>query len=226
MRAGTADLSTGATIMKVLINGKEKEKLSAWQERLVAVGRKQEDITGSVITAEEATAALMRWTRIFLTSVVVLAGVLFVGIMVVAMYGLQPSERAPTIAFALVMMGVSAGLIRWGYRRTERRWRARLPERVAALPPPGTPVRLDAVGVVIGGRSFAWSELGVGQVELQALSSPDGTTYLVERLVLRGPGSDITLDRNLMQNGALIVENAYRRLLRETSSPTPANTGR
>ncbi len=213
-------------MMKVLINGTEKEKLSAWQERLVAVGRKQEDIIGSVITAEEATAALMRWTRVFLTCVVVLAGILFVGIMVVAMYGLQPSERVPTILFALVMMGVNAGLIRWGYHRTERRWHARLPERVAGLPPPGTPVRLDAAGLVIGDRSVAWSELGVGRVELQALSSPDGTTYLVERLVLRSPGSDIALDRNLMQNGALIVENAYRRLLRETSSPAPANTGR
>jgi hypothetical protein len=150
--------------------------------------------------------------------------------MVAAMYGLQPSDRGPTILFALVMMGVSAGLIRWGYRRTERRWHARLPERVAALPPPGTPARLDAAGLVIGDRSIAWSELSVGQVELQALSNADDKTYLVERLVLRSPGPDITLDRNLMQNlmqnGALIVENAYRRLLRETSSPTPANTGR
>lgn len=225
MRAGTDDDLTGAKIMKVLINGKEKEKLSARQERLVSVGGKQEDITGAVITAEEATAALMRWTRVFLTCVVVLAGLLFIGIMVAAMYGLQPPERGPAIAFAVVMMGVSAGLIRWGYRRTERRWHARLPQRVAALPPPGMSVRLDAAGLVIGDRSVAWSELSIGQVELQALSGADDTTYLVERLVLRSPGPDITLDRNLMQNGALIVENAYRRLLRETSSrpqQTPA----
>jgi hypothetical protein len=191
---------------------------------LISVGKTEGNIAGSVIKAEHATAAVIRSTRIFFTSISVLAGVLFIGIVMGAIYGLAPGELWPTLLFALVMMALVAGLIRWGYRKTERQWQARLPDRVAALPPPGTPVRLEAVGVAIGDQSFEWSELSVEQIELCELSSQDDRSYLIERLKLRGRAGGITLDRNLMENGALIVETAYRRLLRDTPSSGPAKT--
>jgi hypothetical protein len=205
--------------MKVLVNGKETDGLSARQERQVSVGKALEDIAGSVVTAEEATETVMRWTRILFTFLAVFAGLLMIGMMAAAFYGLTPSERGPTLAFAAVILVAMAGLIRWGYRRTERRWLARLPERVAALPAPGTAVRLDVAGVTIGHHSFAWPQLSVSQIEFVMLSGADDTSYVVERLMLRGGGRDVTLDRNLMQNGPLIVENAYRRLLRDTAAP-------
>jgi hypothetical protein len=201
--------------MKVLINGTAVEGLTARQERSVSVGKARADVAGTVVSAEAATAALMRWARILFTCVGAFAGILIIGIVALA----DAQDRWLIYPFAVVMLIVVLGIIRWGYRRTERRWQSKLPARTAALPPPGTVVRLNATGLTIGDRSVAWSDLRVSELELLLISGADDSALIVDRMLLATAGADITLDRNLMQNGAAILDNVYRLLCRQTKHP-------
>ena len=101
-------------------------------------------------------------------------------------------------------------------RHRVRNWNRKLARRVDGLAPPGTTIRLDASGLSIGAEVFAWPSLAIEAVEFTSGSLPSGDTstdiMLIERLSLTAGPKAIALDRAMMQNGILLVDNCWRRL--------------
>jgi hypothetical protein len=196
--------------MKVLVNGRETLPLAAKRERTISLGAKPAEVAGEVISQAQASAAITRASRFFFYFMSGFCILLIVGVAVMA----DPPDRLYIFPFALAVLVFVLWLLRWSYRRTQRRWLAQAPARAADLPPPGTAVRLDAAGLTMGDRAIAWPSLSVARLELLEVSGGDDTTVLVDRLLLDTPDAPVALDRTLMKNGAAIVAYAYRRLCR------------
>jgi len=100
--------------------------------------------------------------------------------------------------------------------------RLRRPERSEGLGPAGTVIFIDANGLAVGAEIFAWPALAIDQVELTRTSvSSGGTTSVIrviERLSLVAGTKAIVLDRAMLQNGLLLIDNAWRKLRAPPSS--------
>ena len=79
----------------------------------------------------------------------------------------------------------------------------------------------DGGFVAVGADIFAWPLLVIDQVELTRSTASTGETstviHVVERLSLLAGTKAIVLDRAMLQNGLLLVDNVWRRL----RAPTP-----
>ena len=86
------------------------------------------------------------------------------------------------------------------------------------MPPAGTAIFLDAKGLSVGSETFAWPSLAIDQVELTRTSASSGETstviHIVDRLSLSAGTKTVVLDRTMLQNGLLLVDNAWRKLRR------------
>jgi hypothetical protein len=97
-----------------------------------------------------------------------------------------------------------------------RTWNSKLAHRSEGLPPAGTAIFLDAKGLSVGSDIFAWPSLAIDQVELTRASTSSGETstviHIVDRLSLSAGTKTIVLDRAMLHNGLLLVDNAWRKL--------------
>jgi hypothetical protein len=110
------------------------------------------------------------------------------------------------VAFPFVMF--------WVYRWRLSRWNRQAPQRMAAAPPPGAAVRLDAAGLTVGDAFVAWGDLVVERVDLASMAGRQSAGYFLRRVAVRGPNLACALDVALMRNGQAIVNEVYRRLCR------------
>jgi hypothetical protein len=209
--------------MRILINGKPVDALTAKQERAVGLSKVVETAEGSVLSAEDATAAYIRQTKWLFVILGGIALVLMFGIAIGATVidGLNQGDRQMIVSGAVVAAVILVTFL-WlmlGYQT--RRWNRTLHKRREGMPPPGTAIRVDAERLAVATQSFAWPSLTVEQVEISVGSSgaDSDTVYTIERLSLASPNGPIVLDRAMLTNGYPIVDNIWRRLrIRESNA--------
>jgi hypothetical protein len=169
-------------------------------------------LDGAVLDAREAVAAfLLSWRSLF-------GGIGFAGLMlvVIPLGGVMFAAPLTTIAF-IAVPSIAIGVFLLAVRQisVRQRWDAGVAERVAALAPPGTPVRLDEDGVAVGNVSAAWGALTVERLDLNFDEGDEGQDafYRVERITLAAGDKRIALDRDLISGGQALVDAAYARLV-------------
>jgi len=211
----------GRSAMRILINDKPVDALTPKQEKSFMLSRVEPEIKATVLTPAEATEFYItqtkRWFRI-------LGGIALVLIVAFAIVGLvaDPMDGG-FVAVGAVIIGGAFVLFMYlllGHRL--RTWNRKLAHRSEGLPPAGTAIFLDTKGLAVGAEIFAWPSLAIDQVELTRTSvSSGGTTSVIrviERLSLVAGTKAIVLDRAMLQNGLLLIDNAWRKLRAPPSS--------
>ena len=203
--------------MRILISGKPVAALTARHERDMRLAKAADSIEGSVLSAEDATSAYIRQTKWLYGLLGGFAFLLMLGIAIGASVsdGLNQGDRLMVVSGAVVAAALLATFLWLMLRYRIRSWTRTLDKRRDGMPLPGTAIRLDAEGLAVATQRFAWPSLTVEQVEISAGSSgPDsgGSVYTIERLSLASPGGPIVLDKGMLRNGYMIVDNAWRRL--------------
>jgi hypothetical protein len=93
---------------------------------------------------------------------------------------------------------------------------ARMAHRMEGLMPVGTVLAIDGAGLSVGPETFAWPMLAIDTLELSTGSLPSGDTstdiMIVERLSVAAGPKTFMLDRAMIENGMLLVDNVWRRL--------------
>ncbi len=205
----------GLSAMRTLVNDKPVDALTPRQERGFMLSRVQQDVKATVLTPAEATETYIAQTRRWF---MILGGIAIVLMLAIATAGLVGDPMDGTfIAVGVLVIGGAFVLFMYlllGHRI--RTWNRKLQHRSEGLPPAGTAIFLDAKGLSVGAEIFAWPQLTIDQIELTegSLSSDGQTTtiYVLERLSLRAGTKTIVLDRAMLQNGLLLVDNAWRKL--------------
>lgn len=194
--------------MRVLIGGKPQSALTAEQEGNVRPVRKEERVEGTALSADEATRAYIGQTKLLYMILGGITLVLSLGVSLLA----DPQDRAMILALALGSTLVLALFLAFLLRRRVRAWKARLAQRGAGLPPSGTPIVVDAVGLGIAGRTHPWPALRIDQVDLAEFAGEKSTVYLIESLSLAAGSETIVVDAAMITKGRLIVGNVWRRM--------------
>jgi hypothetical protein len=203
--------------VRILVNGNPVDALTPRLENSLVLARTQETVTGAVMTPAEATEAYVGQTRRRFTLLGAIALVLMLAIAVVGIVA-DPIDGG-VVALGVVIVGGALLLFMvLMLRRRVRGWNARLAHRGQGLTPAGTAIGLDAAGVTIGAQSFGWPSLRIEQIELTSGNLPSDDTSedvsVIERLALGAGDRILVLDRAMLKNGPLLVDNAWRRLHR------------
>jgi hypothetical protein len=121
-----------------------------------------------------------------------------------------------TVTYGLIGLAIILAVIAYIVHRGRAAWPAALAVRSIGLPPPGSDVSADDVGLTIASRTWSWSELQIVEVHIVSRSGGDGSTdYQIERLVLlTAAGAPLALDTFLMRGGKPVVDAAFRRAAR------------
>ncbi len=201
--------------MRILINDKPVDALTPKHEKSFMLSKVQQDAKATVLTPDEATKTYIAHTRRWFLILGGIAIVLMAGIAVVGMVG-DPMDGG-MIAIGAAIIGAAFVLVMYlllGHR--VRTWNRRLQHRSEDLLPAGTTLVIDAGGLTVGTELFAWPSLAVDLLELSSASLPSGDTstlvHIIERISLRAGTKVIMLDRVMLQNGLLFVDNTWRRL--------------
>jgi hypothetical protein len=201
--------------MKITVNGKPRDRLGAADLRAVETPAATAAADGAVLPPDEASRGYRAGLRRHFGIMAALGIALGLAILIGGLAAAPSPDRIKVILTGTVCAGTVVAGARWQFNRALAAWTARLTERVAALPPAGTPVRVDTRGVGVGARAAQWPALALATLELTERNSEDSRTITVDRLVLANDGGPLVLDRHLMGNGAAIVDTAYCRLVRE-----------
>ena len=146
--------------MRILIDDKPVDGLTAKRERSLVLGRAQDEVKGAVLTPAEATETYVRQTKRWFTILAVIALVLMAAISIAGI-SYEPRDGA-FIAVGVVVIG--GGLLlfmRLLLDHRVRTWNRKLAHRVEGLAPPGTAIQLDAQGVSVGTEIFDWPSLAI-----------------------------------------------------------------
>lgn len=200
--------------MRILLDGKPVAALTAKHERDLRLSKTAESIEGSVLSAEDATSAYIRQTKWLYGILGGIALVLMLAIGATVTDGLDQGDRVMVVSGAIVAAALLMTFLWLLLRSRIRAWNRTLDTRRNGMPPPGTAIRLDADHLAVAEQSFAWPSLAVEQVEISAGSSGanSDTVYTIERLSLASPGGPLVLDKGMLKNGYMIVDNVWRRL--------------
>jgi hypothetical protein len=202
--------------MLMFVDGKPVDSYGTRRSpKVQAKAPRRMPLDGAVLDARQAGAAfLLSWRSLF-------GGVGFAGLMlvIVPLGGIifaANSIPLTTIAF-IAVPSIAIGIVLLVVRQVgvRRRWDAGVAERVAALPPPGTQVRLNEDGVAVSDVSAAWGELTVQRLDLNYFEGDEGQDpfYRVERVTLAAGDKRIVLDRDLISGGQALVDAAFARLV-------------
>jgi hypothetical protein len=201
--------------MRILINDEPADSLTAKQEKSFMLSRVEQEVKAIVLTPAEATGVYISQTKRWF---LILGSIAIVLIAALAITGLvaDPMDGG-FVAVGAVIIGAAFVLfmsLLLGHRI--RTWNRKLQHRGEGLPPAGTAIFLDAKGLSVGSDVFAWPSLAIDQVELTRTSASSGETstviHIVERLSLLAGTKPIVLDRAMLQNGLLLIDNAWRKL--------------
>jgi len=201
--------------MRIVVDDKPVEALTPKQERGFMLGKAQDDVRGTVLTPAEATDTYIAQTRRWFTILGAIAIALMIAIAVAGIVS-DPHEGG-FIAIGVVIIGGAFLLfIFLLLRHRIRAWNRKLAHRGEGLAPAGTEIALSTDGLAVGGIIHAWPSLAIDAIELTSGSMPSGETsttiVMIERLSLAAGTKSIVLDRALMRNGILLVDNCWRRL--------------
>jgi hypothetical protein len=206
--------------MRILINDKPVSELAPKVEKSLMLAKVQPEVKARVLTPDEATRAFFAMTKRWFA---ILGGGGVVFMLVIAIAGIvgDPMDGA-LVAVGAVVAGTALFLFLWwllGHRM--RSWNRKLQHRSDGLPPAGTSILLDDKALSVGSDVLPWRSLAIDQIELTGGSVPSGDTstlvHLIERLSLASGGRTFVLDRAMMENGTLMVDNTWRKL----SAPIP-----
>jgi hypothetical protein len=201
--------------LHILINDKPVDSLTPRVEKCLMLAKVHEQAKGTVMTAADATNYYISHTKRWFAIMGTVAVVLIVGI-ISAGISYEPRNAPTFILFALVLLGVFGLFMWWLLRRRIRTWNKKLEHRGEGLLPSGTQVSYDANGLTLGTETFAWPTLAVEQAEIALNTALSGDTSetigTIERLSLRASSRTFTLDRQMMQNGLVLVDNVWRKV--------------
>jgi hypothetical protein len=201
--------------MRILINDKPVDALTPRQEKSFMLSRAEPEVKATVLTPAEATETYIAQTKCWL---MILGGIAIVLMLAIAIAGLigDPMDGTFIAVGVLVIGGAFVLFMYLLLGRRVRTWHRKLQHRSEGLPPAGTAIFLDAKGLSVGAEIFAWPQLAIDQVELTRGSVTSGdqtsTIYIVERPSLTAGAKTIVLDRTMLQNGLLLVDNAWRKV--------------
>jgi hypothetical protein len=206
----------GRSAMRILINNKPVEQLTPKLVSSLMLGKELAEVKGRVLSGTEATETYIRKTKRLFT-IVSVAAIVFMLIIIVAGLSYEPRDAAFLIVGMVVIVAALLLFMIMLLRHRVKTWNAKLQHRSEGLAPPGTAIFLDDKGLAVGSSIFPWSLLAVDQVELTAGSVPQGeysstVIHLIERLALTAGDKTVVLDSAMMENGALLVGNAWRKL--------------
>jgi len=198
--------------MRVLIDGKPVEALTAKQERALRLSRTEAVVQGSVLAATEATDAYIGQTKRLFVILGSIAIVLILGISLAGAIS-DPIDGWLTVPAGIVVAGALALFLNLLLRHRIRAWNRALGHHGEGMEPAGTEVGVDAEGLSLAGKVFAWPSLAIDQVEMtsyRAGTDTPETFHVIDRLSLAAATRVIVLDKAMMQNGPLLVDNAWR----------------
>jgi hypothetical protein len=206
--------------MRILIDEKPSDPLTARQWREISLWTMKDSFQGSMFSADEATRAYTsktKWVYIVATSMFLALGC---GLALL----LDPSEQ-PVMYIAILGLTLLVATFQFfSLRRKTRTWNERMSRRLLGLAPSAVRVGFDKIGLGVGDRVLPWDALAIQQADFIRHSitvTRGGTTtmYILERLSLTSPSGAVVLDTATMGSGRLIVDNVWRRL---AVAPTPA----
>ena len=201
--------------MRILIDDKPVEALTRKQEKTLLLSKVQEAVKGRVLTPAEATAVFIVQTKRWFMIVGAIGLVLMVGVLVAAVFG-EPDNALFFIPFGLALFGALVLFMKLLLRHRVKVFTRKMAHRLEGLMPVGTVLAIDGVGLSVGPDIFAWPALAIDTVELSTGSMPSGDSSiditLVERLSVAAGSKVFMLDRAMVENGTLLIDNVWRRL--------------
>ena len=201
--------------MRILIDDKPVDGLTPKQEKTFFLTKVQEAVKGRILSPAEATQALVARTRQWFTVAGSIGGVLMLLVVVGGVIG-EPKSAAFIIGLAIVVVAAVALMMTLNLRHRVKVFTAKMAHRIDGLMPAGTVLAIDGAGLSVGPDTFAWPTLAIDTVELSTGSMPSGDTstdiMIVERLSVAAGPKTFTLDRAMVENGMLLVDNVWRKL--------------
>jgi len=159
--------------MRILIDGKPVDALTAKQERALRLSRTEAVVQGSVLAASDATNAYITQTRRLYIILGSIAMVLILGISLAGAIS-DPIDGWLMVPAGIVVAGALALFLHLLLRHRIRAWNRALGHHGEGMAPAGTAVAVDAKGLSLAAATRV-----------------------------------IVLDKAMMQNGPLLVDNAW-----------------
>jgi hypothetical protein len=201
--------------MRILIDDKPVAGLTPKQEKTFLLSKVQEAVKGRILTPAEATQTFVRQTKQWFMIFGGIGLVLMVGVVIGGVIG-EPNSAAFIILFAILMVIALVLVLSLGLRHRVKVFTRKMAHRIEGLMPVGTVLAIDGTGLSVGPETFAWPTLAIDTVELSTGSLPSGDTstdiMIVERLSVAAGPKTFMLDRAMIENGMLLVDNVWRRL--------------
>jgi len=194
--------------MRVVVDGKPQLELTAAHERGIRPMREVASVEGAVLSPDEATQAYATQQK---TLFVILGAIVLV---LTTSLSLLAAPQDQALVLAVI---AAANLALWVFfyvilRRRMAAWNAALAQRSLGLPPAGTRVRIDAMGLTVDDRLLERAALRIDQVELSEHRARGVSIFLIERLSLATASEVVVLDSAMIGNGRLLTGNVWRRL--------------
>lgn len=201
--------------MRILVDDKPVARLTPKQEKTFFLSKVQEVVKGRILTPAEATQTFIRQTKQWFMIFGAIGLVLVVTVVIGGVIG-EPRSAALFILSAVALIGVLVLLLTLILRHRVKVFTAKMAHRIDGLMPVGTVLAIDGAGLSIGPETFAWPMLAIDTLELSTGSLPSGDTstdiMIVERLSVAAGPKTFMLDRAMIENGMLLVDNVWRRL--------------
>jgi hypothetical protein len=197
--------------MLITVDDRPVDRLEPDAESTLSLEREQAEIEGRALSAEEARARL---SCNLLVVVGCATGIVWL-VLLVLWIAMTPGQSRSLGPFFLGLAIVFSLAMIWVYKIKRARWLAREPERIDALPAPGTRIRADPRGLTVGDTFAPWGDLQAYTVEMSSMRGRYGrASYFLRRVLVRGPDIDCAIDISLIGNGPALISEVYRRLCR------------
>lgn len=194
--------------MRVVVDGKPQAELMAEQEAGIRAMRRADAVNGTVLSAEQATAAYVTQQKTLLVILGAIALVLTTSLSLLV----GPDEQESVLA-AIFLANLSLWVFFYFVLRRRRAvWKAALGLRASGLPAAGTRLRIDGAGLSLDGRLIELPSLRIDQVELSEHRARGVSIFLIERLSLATASEVVVLDSAMIDGGRLLTGNVWRRL--------------
>jgi hypothetical protein len=200
--------------MQFFEKGKPRAALSARDDAALARKPGPSAVSAMIISDEQAALRVARLGTVLDTFLVGGAIAAVIGSGAWQAFAADDFDKS-TVTYALLGLAIVLAVTAYIVHNRRAAWPAKLSVRSMGLPPPGSDVSADDVGLTIASRTWQWSELRIDEVHIVSRSGGDGSTdYQIERLVLTAAGASLALDTFLMRGGQPVVDAAFRRAVR------------